>query len=330
MKVSFIIPVYNGGGFMDSCLGSIREQDFPQDELEILVADGGSEDNTRELALKYAARIVENPQRLGEAGKLAALAVASGEIIIFMDADNTIVGRDWLRRSVEASSCNSELLGVEPFYSAHPKDSSLNHYLTTLLHINDPIAYHMAAETTVLNQTSDHVLFEVHPPFNYPTGANGFLFVRSTLQKVYREENFNESEWSRALIRLGHRKLVMLKGCGVAHHYVKGLTDYWIKRKAAGTHYLKRKRDYGTPWFMARGRTRFVAVCLWYTLFFPALIEAIFKAARDRSMAWLWHPVVGWVTLLNHATTYFVEPFLPKHVREKRVRDFVAAAQKRR
>jgi glycosyltransferase involved in cell wall biosynthesis len=330
IKVSFLIPTYNAERFLPSCLKSIRDQSYPQEDLEIIVADGGSTDSTRRIAQELGARVIENPQRLGEAGKLLALKAAQGMAIVFMDADNEIVGKEWLADSLEALESSSELLGVEAFYIAHPEDTSLNHYLTTLLHINDPIAQKMAAPLREISETSKWNILEIQSPYNFPTGANGFMFRRETLDKVFDEHDFHESEWSRRLIQQGFRKIAMLKDSGVAHHYVSGLSDLWKKRKHAGALYLKRQNRYGSSWFMARGKLRLIGVCLWYALILPAFMEALYKARRDHSSAWLWHPVVGVVTLFNHISTFLMNHFLSDSNREKQIYEYAARSQDRR
>jgi glycosyltransferase involved in cell wall biosynthesis len=305
MKVSFLIPTYHAARFLPACLKSIRGQDYPQDQIEIIVVDGGSNDATVSIARDFEAQVMILPGCSAEEGKLIALKASSGDVFVFMDADNEIMGEDWLQTSLDAlQSSSGNLLGVEAFYPSHPEDGSLNQYLTTLLHINDPIAYKMAAPLIQVDETSRWKIFEIQPPYNFPTGANGFMFLRSTILKVFQESDFHESEWSRKLIQMGYRRIAMVKGMGVYHHYVRGLGDLWRKRRHAGVLYLKRQHSYGSTWFLARGKRRLVLVCLWYALILPALIEALFKSFRDRSVAWLWHPIIGWFALVNHGTTF--------------------------
>ena len=49
-KITFSIPTYNTASDLPDCLNSIRSQDYPQDKIEIIIADGGSEDDTVEIA----------------------------------------------------------------------------------------------------------------------------------------------------------------------------------------------------------------------------------------------------------------------------------------
>ena len=69
IKVSVIVPCRNEEKFISKCLDSIISQDFPKDELEVLVMDGMSEDKTREILTKYQKeysfiKILDNPKKI--------------------------------------------------------------------------------------------------------------------------------------------------------------------------------------------------------------------------------------------------------------------------
>ena len=52
--ISVVIPSFNEEERIERCLASLVKQDFPRNEYEIIVVDGGSKDRTREIAEKYA------------------------------------------------------------------------------------------------------------------------------------------------------------------------------------------------------------------------------------------------------------------------------------
>ncbi len=54
--VSVIIPAYNEEKYIARCLDSVIAQDYPAELMEVLVADGRSEDRTREIILDYGRR----------------------------------------------------------------------------------------------------------------------------------------------------------------------------------------------------------------------------------------------------------------------------------
>jgi glycosyltransferase involved in cell wall biosynthesis len=88
--VSVLITTYNYGRFVEEAIESVLSQDFPCDQLEILVIDDGSTDDTSERVKKYGLRIRYFYKPNG--GQAAALnygiARACGEIVALLDADD--------------------------------------------------------------------------------------------------------------------------------------------------------------------------------------------------------------------------------------------------
>ena len=53
-KVSVIVPILNEEKYIEKFLNSILEQDYPKENLEIILVDGMSTDKTREIIKSYA------------------------------------------------------------------------------------------------------------------------------------------------------------------------------------------------------------------------------------------------------------------------------------
>jgi glycosyltransferase involved in cell wall biosynthesis len=87
---SIVMAAYNSENTIGLALQSIREQVFDQKLIEILVIDGGSEDNTRNIALQYGAKVIDNPQKLPEPAKIIGLKAAQGKYVQIMDSDEVI------------------------------------------------------------------------------------------------------------------------------------------------------------------------------------------------------------------------------------------------
>ncbi|HOW04614.1 glycosyltransferase [Methanospirillum hungatei] len=95
--ISIVIPSFNEEERIERCLASLAQQDFPRQEYEIIVVDGGSKDKTREIAEKYADLVfIQTSPKVGGARNDGALR-ARGEIIATTDAD-TILPPNWLSR----------------------------------------------------------------------------------------------------------------------------------------------------------------------------------------------------------------------------------------
>jgi succinoglycan biosynthesis protein ExoA len=88
---SIIVPCRNERGHIEACLRSILGQEPPPGGFEVLVADGMSNDGTREILSRLAAedprlKLIDNPGRIVSTGLNAALRASRGRVIIRMDA----------------------------------------------------------------------------------------------------------------------------------------------------------------------------------------------------------------------------------------------------
>lgn len=89
--VSVIMPVYNEAAFIKRSLGAILEQSYPHNLMEIIIADGMSTDNTRELIAEMGGHsripitIVDNPKKIAPTGLNQAIKNSKGEIIVRVD-----------------------------------------------------------------------------------------------------------------------------------------------------------------------------------------------------------------------------------------------------
>jgi glycosyltransferase involved in cell wall biosynthesis len=82
--VSIVIPTFNE---VDSIAHVLRE--FPPEyRADLIVADGGSKDGTQAAAMASGARVIDAGRGYGRACALgAAAAIASSEVIVFLDGD---------------------------------------------------------------------------------------------------------------------------------------------------------------------------------------------------------------------------------------------------
>jgi glycosyltransferase involved in cell wall biosynthesis len=92
MNVSIIIPTLNEETMLPRLLDSIKAQDFS--DFEVIVADAGSKDRTREIAGECGYRVVDGG--LPGVGRNAGAAAAAGDFFFFLDAD-VILPQGFLR-----------------------------------------------------------------------------------------------------------------------------------------------------------------------------------------------------------------------------------------
>ncbi|MFQ4143004.1 TIGR04283 family arsenosugar biosynthesis glycosyltransferase [Chlorogloeopsis sp. ULAP02] len=84
-KISIIIPTLNEAENIKATLASIQ----PSTDLETIVVDGGSQDNTLAIAESLGAKVIKS--NLGRACQMnAGASVAGGEILLFLHADTRL------------------------------------------------------------------------------------------------------------------------------------------------------------------------------------------------------------------------------------------------
>jgi glycosyltransferase involved in cell wall biosynthesis len=108
--VSVIMPVCNERAHIVPCLEAVLRQDYPAHRLEVLVAEGRSNDGTAEVLREWAARderlrVIDNLQRIVSTGLNAAIRAARGSVIVRMDA-HTQYATDYVRECVAALSAS--------------------------------------------------------------------------------------------------------------------------------------------------------------------------------------------------------------------------------
>ncbi len=97
MKLSFIIPAYNASTTIIRALDSIYSLPLRTDELEVIVVDDCSKDDTCALVEQYAQkhsnlRLLRQPQNHRQgAARNRGLEVAKGNYVTFVDADDIIL-----------------------------------------------------------------------------------------------------------------------------------------------------------------------------------------------------------------------------------------------
>ena len=90
-KVSIIINNYNYGRFLRDAIDSALAQTYPN--VEVIVVDDGSTDNSREIIASYGSRIIPVlKENGGQASAFnAGFAASTGDIIFFLDSDDALL-----------------------------------------------------------------------------------------------------------------------------------------------------------------------------------------------------------------------------------------------
>jgi GT2 family glycosyltransferase len=106
LRVAIIMPVLNEEKYLASTLDQIYMQDFPMDQVEVVIADGGSTDRTREIARSFkgrfgSLRILDSPRGLASAGRNLGVRNSVAPYIMILDGHTYLPSKTLLSSMVD-------------------------------------------------------------------------------------------------------------------------------------------------------------------------------------------------------------------------------------
>lgn len=119
--ISIILNVYNGEKYISRCVDSVLSQDY--DNIELIIVDDGSKDNTAFLADQYALKDdrinVYHTENKGSSGsRRYGLEKVTGEYLIFIDCDDWVES-NWLSRLYDAIVVSHSDLAICEYYEEY-------------------------------------------------------------------------------------------------------------------------------------------------------------------------------------------------------------------
>ena len=129
--ISVVIPAFNEGEGIEACLKSVCDQTLARDQYEVIVVDGNSKDNTREIAAKYADKVfIQTSKKVGGARNDGVME-AKYDWIVTADAD-CFFPRTWLETIVNDFKNHPE---ASTFYGPiYPLEPGLKHKIEVFLY----------------------------------------------------------------------------------------------------------------------------------------------------------------------------------------------------
>lgn len=314
--VSIVIPTLNSASTLPACLDSIFSQEYPQDRVEVIVADGGSSDGTLSLAREAGCRVVDNPLRTGEAGKARGIAEAAGDVVALIDSDNILDGPGWLGQ-MTAPFSDPEIAGTEPIeFTYRRQDPALTRYCA-LLGMNDPLCYflgnydrisRLSGKWTALpvkaSEKGGYIEVELEGSPIPTMGANGFMVRRALLEELGIGDYLFDIDVVAGLVERGHGRFAKVK-TGIVHLYGKGLGTFARKqmRRVRDWSYFRSMGQRSYPWHLQdkSGVVKFVVYCV---LVVPLIAQSLKGWSRKHDWAWALHPAACLITLCVYGYGY--------------------------
>ena len=312
ISVSIIVPTYNSMRVLHQCLESIRHQEYPQEKLELIIADGGSNDNTLEIAKNFKAdKILSNPLRTGEAGKAVGLNAAKNDIVVFIDSDNSLPCKNWLRKIVQPFE-DERVVGSEPIEWEYRNCDPLIDRYAALCGDNDPVGFYTGTRAhwswSRLNWTDipslnveeveDYFITKLPKNRRLPSiGANGFAGRKILLKKMSCKGFYFDVDVVYNLVQNGYDIFAKVK-VGIIHLHVMGITDFIRKAYRRIRDFLFFKKYRVSPPPSHKDLICFLSSAL--TLF-PLVKESVNGYRVKPDVAWFFHPMACYLVAFVYA-----------------------------
>jgi glycosyltransferase involved in cell wall biosynthesis len=113
---SFVVPVRNDARRLERCLHSIRAAASGSPDWQIIVADNGSTDDSREVARQAGATVMVLPGLKVSQMRNEAATAATGAVLALVDADH-VLGSDWCAAALQALEATDAAAVGAPYES---------------------------------------------------------------------------------------------------------------------------------------------------------------------------------------------------------------------
>ncbi len=315
-SISIVTPTLNAAAVLGQYARAIVAQDYPRTKLEVIIADGGSTDATLLLARKQfkgtgiTLKILPNPLKTGEAGKAVGLKAARSELVLLLDSDNILVGKNWLKRMIEPFS-DPTIVGAEAWqFVARPSDSAMTRY-TGWLGMSDPLSYFLgnydhlcvlsgriSGLPLAISDRGHYLSFPIDPNALPTIGANGAI-LRRRLFDGFSDNYLFDIDVLYGKVRRGDAMHYAKVKVGLVHLFSGNFWGFIRKqyRRVADYHYFARQGKRSYPWSQhaKRGLVKFLLASVTVV---PIAAQTMKGAIRSRDWAFLYHFPACYATLI--------------------------------
>jgi glycosyltransferase involved in cell wall biosynthesis len=315
------MPTLNSERTIEMALAAVRRQTLGEGAMEILVADGGSTDRTREIAKAHGAIILENERVLPEYGLSVAMAAARGRYGVFLGSDEVMVKPTSLATKVRLMEDNPRVHNVITGGLRNPDGYPLiNDYVNRF---GDPFSFFMHRldsgdwwnalrhRYTVVRAESDYLVIEIGKDEAMPLCDGGGHFFDLDYLRTIADVG-DHTVIARLFVMMAgkDRQLAVVKDDFINHYSsaayktAKAKTEW---RVVTNIHHA----DSGSAGFASREETQPRAFRWKKYLFIPyalsvaaPAIDAALLSMRYRNPAMLYHlplAVGTGISILKHS-----------------------------
>ena len=331
--ISIVIATYNSFHTLPKSIASIMQQDFDKKNLEILIVDGGSTDNTVPYINSLGLKIINNDLVEPGNAKFLGLINAKGDYIMYLDSDEVLESTQSFKNKIELFQKNNSIkIILSQGYKNPPEFGFLNSYVNEF---GDPFSCFMyrlskswdrfvpslKRNYTYLNEDNKSIIFNFDNHEKLPiielTAMGSMMnldFLKENHQTLFSNSYLIPHAFY--IIIRDNPHLGILKDDSILHYSVVGILNYLGKIKTRIRNNVYYENDSGLAGYSGRKKfdpfsfriKRFLFIPYSF-LIIPALIDSIIFSIQRKNIYYLFHAPLSFVTA-NLITIELLRKFL--------------------
>lgn len=321
--VSFAIATRNSERTLALCLASIKMQDYPA-SIEIVLADGGSKDQTLQIAKKFNARVIKVPENKqnAEYNKGVAVNVAKNDVLVMIDHDNILPHKNWLKKMVKPLVEDKQIIGSGVLRFHYDKKMTLVDRYSALFGATDPVpfffnksahqsylydGFHLKGE--LIKEESEYYKVKLNSEDMPALGGNGAVVRRKLLKKAKSSPDyFFHIDIHVDLARQGFTDYAFVKDT-IIHLTNNNFIPFLRRRRyfIEKYHFVDQTRRRYSIYDPTKDRMALVGFVIYTLSVLGPFIDAVRGFIRIPDLAWFLHPLMCLGILLVYGITTIKE-----------------------
>jgi glycosyltransferase involved in cell wall biosynthesis len=313
IRLSVVIATFNSGRYLEKVLDAIKAQDFPSQYMEVILVDGGSSDQTREIGEKFACRWIENPRTEPIYAKYLGFLNSQGQYLVYLDHDEVLMNPSSFSKRVKAIDESQAIKAIVVSGYVNPKGHPIiNDYINEF---GDPFSffiYRLSKDVrffipslrkrySVIQESPETIVFDLQGVDDLPLielCAGGGLINRTYFTEQFKDMLSSQELVPHLFYLLVKQKAVLAisKNDELEHYSVDRLFNYLRKinwriknniffKDRMGISGFSGRMQYTSQWNRIK-RILFIPYSL---LVIPALVDSIYLSISRKKIGYLVH-----------------------------------------
>lgn len=314
--LSIVTPTLNNQKDIRQFINSVKRQNKVGFNVEIIIADGGSTDQTRSIAKKMGARVISNPYVFADPGVNLGIKHAKGSLLIVLAADNIFEDRNSFKKLVSVFK-NKQITAAFPMQVSGKKDSLYTKYINQFTDPFNHFVYGYASNGrtfkkvyATLKSTKIYDVYDYTSSHDKPliAFAQGFM-----VRKGFRRNKKSAFDDVLPVIELlsSKKNIAFVHSVTLHHHTVRDLKHFARKQAWATINALQGKKygiSHRLEYLSASQKFRARIWPLYSLSFVLPLMRSIYGLVKDKEILWIFHAFLCMISALasTHAGITFL------------------------